>query len=118
MGFEREKRRASTGEELALKDEHELERLKAKRARVVGRQTLVGQAEAVQDEESPFHATAMREVFDAIGAVARGQRAGWVDEGAGVGPAMWQVAERRAQTLHRRAMDHDEIDAHDPAITE
>src|SRR6185503_2419491 len=115
MGSEREKRRSSDGAELAPAEQRELELLKAKRKLAPGRRTLVDDVPVVRND---FRASAMHEVLGAVGAVARGERDGRVDGGVAMGDTMWQVAERRAQTLHRRAVDHGEADPDDPAVAE
>ncbi|HEY3805858.1 MAG TPA: DUF4157 domain-containing protein [Kofleriaceae bacterium] len=118
MGFEREKRQASDGAELARTEERdrELELLRAKRKLAPGRRTLVDELPVRRDVD--FRANAMHEVLGTIGAVARGERDGRVDGDVAMGETMWRVAERRAQTLHRRAVDHGEADPEDPAVAE
>src|SRR5580692_9016191 len=120
MAFEREKQAATSPKELERLREQELalarERAKRKKAALEpGRSTLVEQqANAGRD----FHREAMTDVVDAMGSIARGERSGQLDDAAAMGPAMWRVAEARAVTMFRHAVDEGEIDAHDPAVDE
>src|SRR6185312_6023450 len=127
MAFEREKRVATSGDEGIDLD---LEREKAARlkkklaadaaAKTPGKRTLVDQVAPPPEPLAvvTYQGRAMQEVLGAMGAVARGERNGVLDPATGVTSAMLQVAERRTHSLMRRAQDHGEIDAEDPAVEE
>ncbi|HEX4455059.1 MAG TPA: DUF4157 domain-containing protein [Kofleriaceae bacterium] len=120
MAFEREKQAATSPKELERLREQELalarERARRKKAALEpGRATLVDQ-QAPAPAGRDFHREAMTDVVDVMGSIARGERSGQLDDATG--PAMWRVAEARALTMFRHAVDEGEIDAHDPAVDE
>ena len=95
--------------------ERQAQRAKKKRAAEPGRTTLV------QQQGQPgrnFHGEAMADVYDAVRSIARGERAGEIAQGPDASAAMYRVAEARAVTLHRHAVESGEVDAHDPAVDE
>lgn len=79
----------------------------------------VGRAEVLEDVHGPltdFRARGRLEVVEALRRSARARNLSTAVLVSTPQTALWRVAERRAATLYRRAIDTSEVTANDPAV--